>query len=458
MEIENTDLIKIWLRVASKFKFSHGQGLYNSWVKPLELESVDNGFVTISSPTRFIKDWVNNNYSDTLNSILSEEIPSYKGFSLEVNGSNNFVKTEDHINGASVEGAEVEKTTSYEFSSQTDEKFSFKSFASNDTNKFAVNASKSIADKEDKNYGLFKSLFIYGGYGTGKTHLLQSVANKINNNKRDSRKAIYLSAEKFMFGFIKALRENDIINFKQYIRSADVLLIDDIQFICGKNNIQEEFMHSFNAIVESGNSVILACDRSADKLVKIDERLKARLCAGITSEIQKPDYELRLAALNLKAKQCKIDIDANVLSFIAKEVTNSIREAEGALNKIIAMSSLSGEDINIESTISWVKGFAAAHNGEVSFDKVRKIVCEEFNIQDIELNSKTRARSVARPRQIAMYLCKKFTTKSFPEIGRSFGGRDHATVIHSVKSVEKLKSENSELSAIITDLESNIRG
>jgi len=451
MSLTETDISSSWEKICKKFESTHGKSLYNNWLKPVSVESYENGYLNIIAPTRFIKDWLLNNYSDNLNFLCREELSGFKLFSLETakeNSSANITSSSEENN--------IEVNSEYKFESNTDDKNNFKNYAFNETNKFALNAAKSISDKEDKNYGLFNSLYVHGGYGAGKTHLLQAIANKINSNKKDNRKAVYLSAEKFMFGFIKALRENDIISFKTFIRSSDVLLIDDIQFICGKQNIQEEFLHSFNAITEAGKTIIVACDRDPSKLNKIDDRLKARLCSGIVCEIDRADYELRLKALQAKVQANKLVICEDILKFLAKEISSSIRECEGALNKIIARSSLSGEVLNLENVISWVKSFALVNSAEVSFDKIRKAVCEEFNISENDLDSKSRARKVARPRQIAMYLCKKMTSKSFPEIGRSFGGRDHATVIHSLKSIEKCLVEDQEISTSIASIKASI--
>ncbi len=460
--LQKNDLQNHWERVCKKFQFSHGQGLYTSWVKPLEIESLDNGFVTLNSPTGFIKSWVSNNFSGVLEGYFKEEFPSFKGFAIELKSSNNFTKTEDHISGNAnlIEGSSSTiKNSDYGFESKTDERITFKNFVSNDTNKFAMNASKSISDKESKNFGLFKSLYIYGNQGNGKTHLLQSIANQINSNKKDSRKAIYLSAEKFMYGFMKSLRERNIIDFKEYIRSADVLLIDDIQFICGKQNIQEEFLHSFNAITEAGNSIILSSDRPAEKLKDIDDRLKSRLCAGITADIKTPDYELRLKFLQERCSNLKINVSEEILEFIARQVVTSIREVEGILNKIIAQSSLSGIEISMENVVTWTGNILnLSVNNEVTIDQIKRAVCNSFNLRMNEIESKSKSRDISRPRQIAIYLCKKLTKKSLPDIGRNFGGRDHATVIHSVKTVENLLANDSDLEKNIAEIKSSLKG
>lgn len=454
------DLNKSWERICKKFQFSHGQGLYNSWVKPLSLRNYSNGFATISAPTRFIKDWVTNNFSNSLEELLRDELGDFKSFSIEIKSSTDFTKTEHHIDAAknSTNNENVETIRgSYSFESKTDEKFSFKNLINNETNKFALNAAKSIADTKSKNYGLFKGLYIHGSQGNGKTHLLQAIANEINSNAKDSRTAIYLSAEKFMYGFIKSLQEKNIINFKEYIRSADVLLIDDIQFICGKQNIQEEFLHSFNAIAESGNSVILSADRPPEKLRDIDDRLKARICAGITADIKQPNFELRLQFLKSRVKKLDVEIDEQILLFIAKQITSSIREVEGTLNRIIAKASLTETEISMESATSWIGNMINANSTEISISKIKKAVCDNFGLRINEIESKTKSRDIARPRQIAMYLSKKLTTKSLPEIGRNFGGKDHATVIHSVKSVEKLMMKDIEFGNIVQELKASLQ-
>lgn len=458
MELDQKTINKSWDRICKKFQFSHGQGIFTSWIKPLSIRSFDKGFVTIAAPTRFIKDWVTNNFSGTLEEYLKEEFEEFKGFAIEIKSSQ-FTKTEDHISAVKNDAEDNKETVrpSYGFESVTDEKFCFKNFIHNETNQFAFNACKAISDINDKNYGLFKSLYVYGSHGNGKTHLLQSIANSINDNDQDNRTAIYLSAEKFMYGFMKSLQERNIISFKEYIRSADVLLMDDIQFICGKQNIQEEFLHSFNAIVESGNSVILSSDRLPEKLKDIDDRLKARICSGITADIKKPDFSLRLAFLKDTAKKLKVEIDDQILSYIAKEITSSIREVEGALNRILAKSSLSGSDITMENVIAWIGDMIVANTSEITIDKIKKTVCENFGLGMKEIDAKTKSREIARPRQIAMYLSKKLTTKSLPEIGRNFGGKDHATVVHSIKAVEKLIVKNSEINSIISELKSSLQ-
>ena len=285
----------------------------------------------------------------------------------------------------------------------------------------------------------FNPLFLYGGVGLGKTHLMHAIAWQIRKND-PNRKVIYLSAEKFMYQFIRALRFKDTMAFKQQFRSVDVLMIDDVQFISGKDSTQEEFFHTFNALVDQNRQVIISADKSPSDLEGMEERLRSRLGWGLVADIHPTTYELRLGILQAKADALNANIPLKVLEFLAHKITSNVRELEGALNRIVAHAELVGRAISLESTQEVLHDLLRANDRRVTIDEIQKRVAEHFNIRVADMHSARRARAVARPRQVAMYLAKQLTARSLPEIGRKFGGRDHTTVMHAVKKVEELRA------------------
>ena len=294
----------------------------------------------------------------------------------------------------------------------------------------------------EANHVPFNPLFLYGGVGLGKTHLMHAIAWHIR--EREPRRAvIYLSAEKFMYRFIRALREQNTVDFKEQFRSADVLLIDDVQFISGKESTQEEFFHTFNTLVDQGRQIVLSADKSPSDLDGIQERLKSRLNCGLVADIHATTFELRLGILQAKAERLDAEVPRKVTEFLAHKITSNVRELEGALNRVVAHAQLVGRDITLETTQEVLHDLLRANDRRVTIDDIQKQVAAHFNVRVADMHSARRARSVARPRQVAMYLAKQLTSRSLPEIGRKFGGRDHTTVMHAVKKVEELRDSDS---------------
>ena len=290
----------------------------------------------------------------------------------------------------------------------------------------------------------YNPLFLYGGVGLGKTHLMHAIAWEIHA-RQPHRKVMYISAEKFMYRFIRALRFKDMMSFKEQFRSVDVLMVDDVQFISGKDSTQEEFFHTFNALVDDGRQVILSADKSPTDLSGMEERLRSRLGWGMVADIHPADYELRLGILQARREQAAIDISDKVLEFLANRITSNIREIEGAFNRIVAHATLVGREITIESCREVLSDLLRANNRRVSVDEIQKKVAHHFNIKIADMFSARRSRQIARPRQIAMYLAKNLTSMSYPEIGKRFGNRDHTTIMHAVRKVEELMEQDAGL-------------
>ena len=323
-----------------------------------------------------------------------------------------------------------------EVSAPLDPRFTFDNFVVGKPNELAHAAARRVAEASAVT---FNPLFLYGGVGLGKTHLMHAIAHEIKR-RQPSRRVIYLSAEKFMYQFIRALRFKDTMAFKQLFRSVDVLMIDDVQFISGKDSTQEEFFHTFNALVDQNRQVIVSADKSPSDLEGLEERLRSRLGWGLVADLHPTNYELRLGILGTKADAMGARIPTKVLEFLAHKITSNVRELEGALNRIVAHAELVGRAITLESTQEVLHDLLRANDRRVSIDEIQKKVAEHFTIKLADMHSARRSRTVARPRQVAMYLCKQLTTRSLPEIGRKFGGRDHTTVIHAVKKVEELRA------------------
>jgi chromosomal replication initiator protein len=326
-----------------------------------------------------------------------------------------------------------------QISASLDKRFTFNKFVVGKPNEFAYAAARRVA--ETLTSTPFNPLFLYGGVGLGKTHLMHSIAWHIRE-QTPHRNVIYLSAEKFMYRFIRALREQTTVDFKEQFRSVDVLMIDDVQFIAGKDSTQEEFFHTFNALVDEGRQIVLSADKSPSDIEGMEERLVSRLNCGLVADIHATTYELRLGILQSKAQQFSIQIPPKILEFLAYKITANVRELEGALNRVVAHSQLVGRDITLEATQDVLHDLLRANDRRVTIEEIQKQVASHFNIRMADMHSARRARSVARPRQVAMYLAKQLTSRSLPEIGRKFGGRDHTTVMHAVRKVDELREHD----------------
>lgn len=479
-----------WARIRGRLKEEVGEIAYRSWLQPLSVASLVGGEVCIVVPTRFMRDWVLTHYADRIRALWSGENPEVQSIDVIVASTNPpaalVADNDDRDDGgndgratppqrgfdpraadtrpaprplpppsaepapstvytsASYGGASDESPNAVpailedrsDLSAALDPRFTFENFVVGKPNELAHAAARRVADATTVT---FNPLFLYGGVGLGKTHLMHALAWQIRKND-PNRKVLYLSAEKFMYQFIRALRFKDTMAFKQQFRSVDVLMIDDVQFISGKDSTQEEFFHTFNALVDQNRQVIISADKSPSDLEGMEERLRSRLGWGLVADIHPTTYELRLGILQAKADALAASIPLKVLEFLAHKITSNVRELEGALNRIVAHAELVGRSISLETTQEVLHDLLRANDRRVTIDEIQKRVAEHYNIRVADMHSARRARAVARPRQIAMYLAKQLTARSLPEIGRKFGGRDHTTVMHAVKKVDELRA------------------
>ncbi|HAT34448.1 MAG TPA: chromosomal replication initiator protein DnaA, partial [Rhodospirillaceae bacterium] len=416
-----------WARIRSRLRAEYGEAAYRSWLKPLTLSGASGEAVQLTVPTRFMRDWVEAQYGDRLVSLWASENAAIKNVDILLEGSAAAQVVESQT--ASMQKSAVAESRQDDISAPLDPRFTFDNFIVGKPNELAFAAARRVAEAETVP---FNPLFLYGGVGLGKTHLMHAIAWHIRKRNPD-RRVVYLSAEKFMYQFIRALRYKDTVAFKEQFRSVDVLMIDDVQFIAGKDNTQEEFFHTFNALVDQNHQVIISADKSPNDLEGMEDRMKSRLGWGLVADIHPTTYELRLGILQVKAEQLESEIPPKVMEFLAHKITSNVRELEGALNRIVAYANLVGRPVSLEGTQEVLHDILRANDRRVTIEEIQKRVAEHYNIRQSEMYSSRRARAVARPRQVAMYLSKQLTSRSLPEIGRKFGGRDHTTVMHAVR-------------------------
>jgi len=433
---------------------------FNMWIRPLQLHSSEK-LITLYAPNRFVLDWVRDKYMVRISELLNqfgdaENIPSvnFDVGSKIVNAPSNPAPQQLASNSVStptspsriapVTNAPVR--TSHK--SNINESYTFDSFVEGNSNQLARAAAMQVADNPGNAYN---PLFLYGGTGLGKTHLLHAVGNGIMANKKDA-KVVYMHSERFVQDMVKALQNNAIEEFKRYYRGLDALLIDDIQFFAKKDRSQEEFFHTFNALLEGNKQIILTSDRYPKEIDGVEDRLKSRFGWGLNVPIEPPELETRVAILMKKAHQSKVKIPEEVAFFIAKRLRSNVRELEGALNRVIANANFTGRPITIDFVKDALRDLLALQDKLVTIDNIQKTVAEYFKIRVADILSKRRSRSVARPRQIAMSLAKELTNHSLPEIGDAFGGRDHTTVLHACRKIKELKEESHEIKEDVQNL------
>ncbi len=435
-----------WESVSDRLRQEIGEAAYQSWLKPISVREIAGGQVRLSVPTRFMQDWVATHYAERLSALWRVENPDVDSVDIVVH-SNRIGATKKPSDWTPATSERKRRRTTVEaageevvadISAPLDPRFTFDRFVVGKPNEFAYAAAQRVSEAISVP---FNPLFLYGGVGLGKTHLMHAIAWNIRRSD-PARTVIYLSAEKFMYRFIRALREQTTVDFKEQFRSVDVLMIDDVQFIAGKDSTQEEFFHTFNALVDQGRQIVLSADKSPSNLEGIEERLKSRLNCGLVADIHATTYELRLGILQSKADQLGVEVQRNVMEFLAHKITSNVRELEGALNRIVAHAQLVGRAITLETTQEVLHDLLRANDRRVTIEEIQKRVAEHFNIRVSDMHSARRARSVARPRQVAMYLAKQLTSRSLPEIGRKFGGRDHTTVMHAVRKVDELRERD----------------
>ena len=434
-----------WVRVRARLRKEVGETAYRSWIKPLTLLGIEKHEVRLGVTTRFVRDWVRSHYADLIRTAWHGEARDVTAVDIAVQAATTIARSESlaktdipRAPAAPVRAPELPTESIDEFSASLDARFTFDNWVVGKSNEFATAAARRVA--EDTKASI-NPLFLYGGVGLGKTHLMTAIAWHIRR-RHPQRKVMYLSAEKFMFQFIRAMRSKDTMSFKEQFRSVDVLMIDDVQFIAGKNATQEEFFHTFNALVDQSKQIVLSADKSPSDLEGVEERVKSRLGWGLVADIHPTTYELRLGILQAKAERGGVAIPPKVLEFLAHKITQNVRELEGALNRITAHATLIGRPITLDSAQEVLHDLIRANDRRVTIEEIQKRVAEHYSIRLADMHSPRRARAVARPRQVAMYLSKQLTSRSLPEIGRKFGGRDHTTVMHAVRKIEELRASD----------------
>ena len=439
-----------WNTVQEGFRKVFGSEIHSSWLKNVSLITEYNHYVILGVQTRFIRDWITSRYADK---ILSE----LKKFKLSID------RIEFKIIGEKLEGIAVStKSEDRKISDIKDgvlnynrlnPNLSFENFVVGKSNKIAFLSAKKISSQLSR----YNPLFIYGGVGLGKTHLINAIGLELKNNSS----VMFISAERFMYQFIKSIKKNEMVNFKDFFRKANVFIIDDIQFIRGKEGLQEEFFHTFNSLFDKSAQIVISCDRPPNKLDRVQDRIKSRLSGGLVVDIGPPDYELKLSILRKKIDEFQnsfkenLNLTKDVIDYIAKDAKSNIRELIGIFNRVVAFSKMSNRVLNINDCKIILKDVYNS-NKIISIDRIQNVTSNFFSINIDEMLSQRRSRPLARPRQIAMYLAKKLTTRSLPEIGRKFANRDHTTVIHAVKTIDKLCNSNEEMKKNVEELRSLI--
>ncbi len=447
-----------WSLIQSDMRNKLGQDIYESWLKKIRLEEEFNNYVLLSVPTRFIRDWITSRYLDQILQLIKIykkelnriefKIDDLQSSSIKDNKED--LKSNDFKINQSVSFIK----DSYLQYNRIDPNKNFKNFITSQSNKLAYEASIKVSENSSN----YNPLYVYGGVGMGKTHLLNSIGLELKKNN----KVMFISAERFMYQFVKSIKANDMVKFKEYFRNTDILLIDDIQFMNGKEAMQEEFFHTFNALLDKGSKVIVSADRAPNKLSRIQERIRSRFSGGLVVDIQKPDYELRKKIVEKKTEELntlyaeKVQISKEIQNFISSEVVTSIREIVGAVNRIVSFSRIYNKVPNLAETKIILKDLLNLIENKVTIDLIQTIVCKFFKISKNEMLSSRRSRYLVRPRQAAIYLSKILTSKSLPEIGREFSNRDHTTIIHSIKTIEKIMEKDSSMVENINKLKNQV--
>ena len=447
---ENLD----WPLVQKDMKNKLGNDIYESWLKKIEFVDEINNYILLSVSTRFIRDWITSRYLDQILKIIKFYKKDLTRIEFKIVEKNSDNKINDEIQLNEDRGNVSFIKDTYLQYNRIDQNKRFDNFVTGTSNKLAFEASSKVS--EDVSH--YNPLYIYGGVGMGKTHLLNSIGLSL----KEKNKVMFISAERFMYQFVKSIKSNDMVKFKEYFRNTDILLIDDIQFMNGKEAMQEEFFHTFNALLDKGSQVIISADRAPNKLSRIQDRIKSRFAGGLVVDIQKPDYELRSKIVRQKVEELnifysnQINISEEIQKFICSEITTSIRELVGAINRVVSFSRIYNKVPNLSEVKVVLKDLLNIGENKVTIDLIQSTVCKFFKISKNEMLSSRRSRYLVRPRQAAIYLAKILTSKSLPEIGREFSNRDHTTIIHSVKTIENLKEKDSEMCNNINNLKNKI--
>ena len=439
-------IIQAWERIRAGLRRDCGARTFDGWIRPITLGGFDSDSATLrlELPSQFMADWVQTHFAERLALAWRSAVPAIRQLVIAAGGeAPRTIKAGDIP--APVE-AEAPAEEAGPYAAPLEPRYRFETFVVGKANEVAFNASRTLASADNV---AFNPLFLHGGTGRGKTHLLHAIGHEFRR-MRPSAKIIYMSAEKFMVEFVAALRANETIAFKQQLRSADLLMIDDVQFIAGKESTQEEFFHTMNEIISAGRRLVISSDRAPQDLDGIEPRILSRLSWGLVADINAADLELRFNIIVKKLETLpEVKVPDEVVMYLAKRISSNVRELEGALNRIAAYAMMSGRPIDIDFTNEVLANILRANQRRISIDEIQSRVSDHYRIRKAEMTSARRAREVARPRQVAMYLSKQLTPRSLPEIGRRFGGRDHTTVIHAVRQIEKLRQSDAELDADI---------
>ena len=452
---DNFSLKKLdWPFVQQEMKNKFGQEIYESWIRKIEFVNEFHDYILISVSTRFIRDWITSRYLDQILQLVKSKKKNINRIefiirNLEPEEENDIKKYDSRAN----ENVSFIKDSYLQYN-RIDPNKTFDNFILGPSNKLAFEASKKVS----QDISHYNPLYIYGGVGMGKTHLL----NAIGLSLKDNNSVMLIPAERFMYQFVRSIKLNEMVKFKEYFRNADILLIDDIQFMNGKEAMQEEFFHTFNALLDKGSQIIVSADRPPNKLSRIQDRIKSRFSGGLVVDIQSPDFELRYSIVKKKSEELRIinsdqfKILDEVQRFISTEIRANIRELTGALNRIVSYSRIYNKTASLSEVKIILRDLLNLSENKVTIDLIQSTVCKFFKISKNEMLSARRSRYLVRPRQAAIYLTKILTSKSLPEIGREFSNRDHTTIIHSVKTIEKLIKEDAELSGNIDNLKNKI--
>ena len=444
-----------WQQIQSEMKNKLGLEIYESWLKKISFLEEHNNYLLLSVPTRFIRDWITSRYLDQILKIIKlykKDIIRIE-FKIIDQKVDKDLKDTTNIENTQNENVSFIKDSYLQYN-RIDPNKRFDNFITGSSNKLAYEASLKVTETISH----YNPLYIYGGVGMGKTHLLNSIGFEM----KKKNKVMFISAERFMYQFVKSIKSNDMVKFKEYFRNTDILLIDDIQFISGKEAMQEEFFHTFNALLDKGSQIIVSADRAPNKLMRIQERIKSRFSGGLVVDIQKPDLELRKKIVQKKTEELnnlysdQLQVSKDIQDFISNEISGSVRELVGAVNRIVSFSRIYNKVPNLPETKVVLKDLLNISENKVTIDLIQTIVCKFFKISKNEMLSSRRSRYLVRPRQTAIYLTKILTSKSLPEIGREFSNRDHTTIIHSVKTIEKIKEKDPEMVDNINKLKNQI--
>ena len=446
--VSEEEKILNWQEVQTAFKKTFGVEVYDSWLQKITLIKEYNDFLILGVPTRFFRDWIVSRYLDKI-------LEQVRNFKLSINRVEFKIIEENNQSQELFKINDINKVTEIKDSilnyNRLNSNLNFENFVQGKSNDIALSYSKKVCEHLSR----YNPLYICGGVGLGKTHLLNAIGLTLQNDNN----VMFISAERFMYHFIKSIKKNDMVNFKDFFRKSSIFIIDEIQFISGKESLQEEFFHTFNSLMDKGSQIIISADRAPTKLDRVQERMKSRLGGGLVVDIETPDLELKIKIIKKKIEEIQsqfkenINLDNDVINYIASESKTNIRELIGVLNRVIAFSRVSNKTLSVTDCKNILKDVFNQIR-VITVDKIQNVVSNYFNIPLSEMLSQRRSRPLARPRQIAMYLAKKMTARSLPEIGRRFANRDHTTVIHAVKTISRLSEQDDEMKKNINQIKS----